>query len=640
MARSRPRQSARTEPEPESDPTPDGAARSLNWLGLLGLLLAVGIGSWLRIDTALSDPNFTADTARPLLRTDPALLYYFTDRIIEAGGLAPDDFRADPRVEHPETSDLPAMFTICQEFVIAWVALLAGDGIPLHVLCIWVMGIFAALTVVGVFGLATELTRDVRWGLAAAAIYLVILGNYRTIGFILIREDFSIPWFSLHLWLLARSVRVRTATCIGLAGLTLVLAAASWHAMGFMIAIEGGCLFAWFLRSGQNPLAARRAWVGVLVLVAGSLLVPVLRSKLFVLSLPMVIGYTLLLTGFLSRRPGWEGARIRIAGLVLLPVLLGVTAGLSHLLGGGLGDYSHVFELVFAKLRHMGELPADLNELSFDARLLWQSPPFQTADYEYYLGALRVGLIPLGIALLLAVRGFWTGRGDGRWLTLFTLCVVSAAVAWLIRRTIILPAMTVPVVAVVLLSSLRSKGLAVGLLAGGLMLQMYYFVPWIEQHRVAYYHPMGNLELRKMIDWVEQNVPEGEPVASDFVTSTAILAHTRHPIVQQPKYETTRSRRRIEEFLMTFFYKPPAELRALLKKYDCRYLVVDRSYWGNNAVTAGFRVTRNTQPPRGSSMATFCSNNPRALTSAPGFELLYRSPEAYKSDLFRIYRVN
>ena len=32
------------------------------------------------------------------------------DAILDAGGAAPDDFRADPRVEFPETTDLPATF--------------------------------------------------------------------------------------------------------------------------------------------------------------------------------------------------------------------------------------------------------------------------------------------------------------------------------------------------------------------------------------------------------------------------------------------------------------------------------------------------------------------------------------------------
>jgi hypothetical protein len=37
----------------------------------------------------------------------PGLLYYLTRRIAEAGGLPLSDFRADPRIEYPETTDVP-----------------------------------------------------------------------------------------------------------------------------------------------------------------------------------------------------------------------------------------------------------------------------------------------------------------------------------------------------------------------------------------------------------------------------------------------------------------------------------------------------------------------------------------------------
>jgi hypothetical protein len=60
-----------------------------------------------------------------------------------------------------------------------------------------------------------------------------------------------------------------------------------------------------------------------------------------------------------------------------------------------------------------------------------------------------------------------------------------------------------------------------------------------------------------------------------------VLAHTRHPIVLQPKYEIAHSRERIEEFLDAFFHGTRADLEALLRRWDCRYLLVDReTLWG------------------------------------------------------------
>ena len=45
-----------------------------------------------------------------------------------------------------------------------------------------------------------------------------------------------------------------------------------------------------------------------------------------------------------------------------------------------------------------------------------------------------------------------------------------------------------------------------------------------------------------MVEAVELLVPEGEAVASDFMNSTAILAHTSRPILLQPAIEVDSGR--------------------------------------------------------------------------------------------------
>src|SRR5438045_5446545 len=90
------------------------------WLGLAGLLGLVLIGSGLRIHEALHDPGFDRTSSRGMLRTDPAILFYETKRIIEANGHVPADFRADPRLEYPDRVDFAAIETPGHEFVVAW----------------------------------------------------------------------------------------------------------------------------------------------------------------------------------------------------------------------------------------------------------------------------------------------------------------------------------------------------------------------------------------------------------------------------------------------------------------------------------------------------------------------------------------
>lgn len=79
-----------------------------NWtaIGAAVLIAAIALGSAVRIQTAFSLSTFDPVHPERMLKSDPALLTYITQRILDSGGLPPDDFRADPRVEHPDLSAL------------------------------------------------------------------------------------------------------------------------------------------------------------------------------------------------------------------------------------------------------------------------------------------------------------------------------------------------------------------------------------------------------------------------------------------------------------------------------------------------------------------------------------------------------
>jgi len=98
---------------------------------LLALAALVQGSACVRMRVARNDPGFDARSPVGMLRSDPALLYYITERVLEAPGLLPDDLRADPRVEHPEGADLLAEFSVGQELLVAWTYAWLGCGAPL-----------------------------------------------------------------------------------------------------------------------------------------------------------------------------------------------------------------------------------------------------------------------------------------------------------------------------------------------------------------------------------------------------------------------------------------------------------------------------------------------------------------------------
>src|SRR4051812_10176513 len=80
----------------------DRGSRRWRWIGLSVLVALIAISSAIRIGKAFADPVFKSESSRGMLRSDPATLYYFTQRIVESNGKVPADFRADPRLEYPQ----------------------------------------------------------------------------------------------------------------------------------------------------------------------------------------------------------------------------------------------------------------------------------------------------------------------------------------------------------------------------------------------------------------------------------------------------------------------------------------------------------------------------------------------------------
>ena len=73
---------------------------------------------------------------------------------------------------------------------------------------------------------------------------------------------------------------------------------------------------------------------------------------------------------------------------------------------------------------------------------------------------------------------------------------------------------------------------------------------------------------------VEEHVPADAAVAADFMSSTAVLAHTGRAIVLQPKWETATSRERVQRFWEAFYRGTPDQLAALVRENSkwCRLI--------------------------------------------------------------------
>jgi hypothetical protein len=587
------------------------------------LAAAIGCGAAIRIGAAESLPYLHDRPAEGLLKSDPGLIHYLTSRIVAAGGWVPDDFRADPRIESPESTDIPAMFTVGQEFLVAWSYLALCGRVPLHIVALYVMSLVASLSAIGVFGLAGELTRSRRWAALAAGLYVLSYANYRTIGFLYIREDLSLPLFALHLWLLARACRVGRAAPMAGAGLAAAAALATWHAMTFVFSVEVACLLAWWLRTGRSPFAPASGWLFTAVLGGVAICVPVLRAKLFLLSPAYVALVAMTFAPWLEKRLPAHAAARGAAQVVLLGALIGSARLLAASLGAD--DYRHVVDLLVAKLRYLGQRPADPALLSFDARLLWQGP-FATGSPARLWWSLGVPVFAVPVAGLASVRRWWRGDGAATEPVLAALACALLVLALLVDRVLAIAGMLAPVVGVVTFRSLvAGMGVQRRLVIGTALLavQVAVFCLVIGDFGLRLWYDTGHqAALVRITRFVRSHLPPGAVIATDYVNSTALLAHTDARVVLQPKYETNRSRRRIERFESAFYHESPDAFAWILRdEFDADYLLVDIGFLAFAAYEAGLPPTAHGPIP-GTAAAALMAADVAALRRIPGYRLL------------------
>ncbi len=622
------------------DTTSAGAplAQSCERFFPLLVIVLVVVATSVRILVPLASPIFTKFDPISLLRSDPALIYYITERIVDAGGMVPADFRADPRIEYPETTDIPAMFTVGEEFLVAWGYLLFGSGMPLHLFAFGFMSFIASLTVVGVAGLGRELTGSAAFGVAAGALHVGTGGTYRTIGSILVREDLSLPLFALHLYLLARASRLKTPGAVMLAAGAAAAALATWHAMAFIFTMEVTCVFLWHLRTGKNPMEARASWLFVGVLILGALSIPVLQSKLFVFSAPVQMLVAMLVVARLSLGSAAnrvERAATSVGVFVLLALLLTVAKSFFQ---DGAADYSHVLAMMVGKVQHLGQLPEDPATLPFGARLIWNGI-FETGSPELiwnYIGPLSLLVL---VATVYWVAPWWNGRGPSNPAIAVAFGGGALLSTLLVSRLTALAAILAPIPTVLLLGTMKSHRFRTSILAGLIVIQCGFTYVKIDNTLLkGWYSPPLLVQLGRTLHFIQDNLSGEGAIAADFVTSSALLVHTTHESILQPKYETTRSRDRIERFMVGIYSESPDAYREILRQeFGARYLIIDMPLLWRSRYTGGIPKNANA-PPMGTAAHLLLNNNKAVYQSVPGYRFLFESRKLHPR--YRLYELD
>ncbi len=540
--------------------------QSILFCGALLVLYLAGVGVRRHVLTAQYPPAGT------LPFTLESALQFRTVRHIYEHGCIP---RHDPALQYPEGVVPAEVDTLGAEYVYAAMAHGMPGTWPLEDRVRWAELLWFCLGI-PLMGLWVRgITGSGAAGITAALFYAVMpAAVVRSTGQEISHENFALPLLLAHLaaaaWA-ARQVAWRPAYGLAaLSALALALALTTWDMIQFYLylwmAVQVWRLWRGEFRSGRRGAAEFLLHLCALLLAAVAN--PYLRAHGFWLAPVMLLGYGVTL-GMLVDATRLGGGRGRWALLLAALVL----PGLLLAAGGGVyqESYQHFGELVWAKIVHLNQKPADPAVLTFNQRILWV-PALNSATWR-----LTWDLFPATLFLslgALVARGRYPWSQPGAVVVQPAIFYGASLVAFglFARFHVYLALFTAALLGCWAVGGARRarwRWLVFGLLAAGVVAEAGRTIrdPRRWGRPGVYYDELGELAAR-----LNQQADKG-PVLANFGVSAYILAYANYPVILHPKFEQPGLRDRVAGYGTALFKGPEHAFRDWADALGARYYV-------------------------------------------------------------------
>ncbi|MGD8718526.1 MAG: hypothetical protein PVH29_06840 [Candidatus Zixiibacteriota bacterium] len=523
------------------------------------------------------------------LASDPA----FRFRYVRMYALGEEIPALDRAAQWPEGVDVRRAFFLTQDAFIGVsyriLRPLLGEMQPQNFLR-WHVSLWSSLTLFLVYLWGRRTFRSRPGGLLAALVYGLSLVIYlRTCGNYL-REDFVLPVFFFALYCQTRLVEGGSWRWIPPAVAAFALALISWHASSFLYFFATLPLAATVLVSKDSRGVGRAAAaLGAAALVA--YIHPALREKVFLASPSFALACAVAATALAA----WKWRLKWWQRLVALGVIFGVAYGAGRPFAAA-GEYSHIYTMIFYKIRYMGVKPADPNLLPLAAREIWTGP----ANSPTWASAAAVLVLPLVIALpplVKYVKEFLRGLRDPAAGAFGAATIVFSVVFALLfsgyTRFMVVLAFFVAAWAAGYAGLARPGRRALAWLLIPAVLLPFEGIkaaryesrpqPWTALLEAAasgeggYASNVGDEEWR-IIRWFGFQPDRTETaVLGPFPASAALLAFAGTPIVLHPIYEAPGMRAKVNECYQAL-YGDEEGFYGVCEKYDVTYVAYHAAY--------------------------------------------------------------
>ncbi len=563
--------------------------------------------------------------------------YYYAKRIHSGAGVP----YLDKTIQRPEGLKVFQKTSIFMEYAVVWLyntAFSKLTGWDFHAFTRFTMPFFYMFSIFAVFIAAWALTQNLTPSFTACALLVFSRGAIeRSTGFEFLSENFSLPFIFLHFSLVTAASRhaQKSSLLFFLSGIALSISLCSWKITQFYLAVFCVFLALWFLFSSDMQTPQKCARFTLLFCILSGFAAPYLREGKFLITPPLLLLYFLCFSPLASAHLSGKSNRILfLLSFSCLAVVIYHTLLPSHF---RTAMYSHVYGMLYYKIKFLLQKPADAALLPPDVRAFWV-PPFLSPTFKEMLNAFPV-LIPLSVAgcayhLRQAARGkisrealllvfftlvfilFYIFFSRMRAFLAFFLCLSSAFFLHQITgsRKRLLAALCMLILGIEAAHSLRmSQSPLTRYLSGNDRA--------LAPVKIIAYHE------NKLLDAVRKHTRPGDVILTRWALSPTLHAYEQRNIVLHAFFESPDIREKNQMFNESLF----AGVEALHKKcktWNATILILARNMTDENFVSERYMANVKTLRP---SMAVVKLLGDRQ--DGRYFKMLY------DGEMFRMFRV-
>lgn len=528
---------------------------------------------------ALKTHNFWTATGfekgeRTFFWTESAMHLYLAEKVIHGESLSGIDYKA----QTPEGLNITAHIDPGLPWLIGTTYQWLGIQQPPDLFAASFFVFYSSVTLFAVFLFSQAIFESTAAGLVSASLYAVATPAFvRSIGG-LIKEDLALPCLTLGFYFFFSAIRKRSYLRAVISSLFIAAALLSWHFSQFMMLCFASALTLTVIgtpRWNRDERKIYSTWVLMMMIV--SIALPLMRSKLFIVSPAMSLLYAILVFSWLSSFKKWK-RWLAVASVFAISLGLYLKFGLS--------EQSHVFDLVIDKIRFLLQKPADPAELSYETRSNWIED-FHSPDWHFLfyiaglylpLGAFAVIRLgwrsfqrdPIGLFIAIFSLGFlFLFAIAKRMLTIEIIFLCIAMGGWITFKN----------------RRMRAAGLALVFLTLAFEgWKSYHFsesnvyAQWVNRtfppDEEFQYITLGDHQ--DILNWIRANTDPHDPILANMGLSSVILAYADRPIIVHSLFDSELMRDKDQKAIMSLFededtfYRFATQNRAQYFIYDSR----------------------------------------------------------------------